>query len=265
MKTICFTIFIALLLLSNFSKSQDVSYLKEMPTSADVLNKIEGTDDLDEQYQQAAALTILNNVIRDLAGSRYFMTENGLTPLEKSYMDDYEQQIQKIYQNIEAQYSKDVMTINRMKFHYETDKEFNKKTLALLGANARKRYDEFKINLAEKNRKQTEANEESKIKLRESLVANKKAKEEEKRKESYKLLLLALGVLALAALVVMLYIFIIGRSGRLKRNYEMALRGTDKAAALQAGRKYYSFLRGGRLTIYDEQAIANDISTMKTI
>jgi hypothetical protein len=32
--------------------------------------------------------------------------------------------------------------------------------------------------------------------------------------------------------------------------------------ALQAGREYYASLRGGRLTIYDEQAIANDLSSI---
>ena len=32
--------------------------------------------------------------------------------------------------------------------------------------------------------------------------------------------------------------------------------------ALQAGRKYYASLRGGILTIYDEQAIANDLASI---
>jgi len=36
-------------------------------------------------------------------------------------------------------------------------------------------------------------------------------------------------------------------------------------SALQAGRKYYSSLRGGILTIYDEQAIANDLSSITPI
>ena len=51
---------------------------------------------------------------------------------------------------------------------------------------------------------------------------------------------------------------------RLKQIYDATLRGTDKAAALRAGRAYYQSLRGSKpLTIYDEQAIANDLSTMK--
>ena len=51
----------------------------------------------------------------------------------------------------------------------------------------------------------------------------------------------------------------------IKTNYEQALKGTDKNLALQLGRKYYSSLRNyGILTIYDEQALANDLSTMKT-
>jgi hypothetical protein len=35
--------------------------------------------------------------------------------------------------------------------------------------------------------------------------------------------------------------------------------------ALQAGRKYYASLRGGILTIYDEQAIANDLASITPI
>ena len=45
--------------------------------------------------------------------------------------------------------------------------------------------------------------------------------------------------------------------------YQEALRSVDKSRALVAGRKYYSRRRGGILSIYDEQAIANDMSTMK--
>ena len=44
--------------------------------------------------------------------------------------------------------------------------------------------------------------------------------------------------------------------------YQAALRSGDKGAALRAGRTYYSKLRGGNLTIYDEQALTNDLSTM---
>lgn len=49
----------------------------------------------------------------------------------------------------------------------------------------------------------------------------------------------------------------------LKQRYELALRGKDKQVALAAGRAYYSELRGGNLTIYDEQAIANDLAAME--
>jgi len=49
----------------------------------------------------------------------------------------------------------------------------------------------------------------------------------------------------------------------LKWRYDNSLKGTDKCAALEAGRAYYSALRKGKtLTIYDEQAIANDMATM---
>jgi hypothetical protein len=53
------------------------------------------------------------------------------------------------------------------------------------------------------------------------------------------------------------------KNEKLKAEYEEALKGNDKKVALEAGRKYYSSLRGnGKLTIYDEQAITNDLSTM---
>jgi hypothetical protein len=48
----------------------------------------------------------------------------------------------------------------------------------------------------------------------------------------------------------------------LKQSYEHELRHGTKQSALQVGRNYYAALRGGRLSVYDEQAIANDISTM---
>lgn len=49
----------------------------------------------------------------------------------------------------------------------------------------------------------------------------------------------------------------------LKLRYETALRGTDKRIALDCGRAYYAALRKKKqLTIYDEQAISNDLATM---
>lgn len=52
----------------------------------------------------------------------------------------------------------------------------------------------------------------------------------------------------------------------LKAKYVHALKGHDKGAALAAGRAYYASLRKDRmLTLYDEQAINNDISTMDTV
>jgi len=47
-----------------------------------------------------------------------------------------------------------------------------------------------------------------------------------------------------------------------KTEYESALKANDKVKALALGRIYYSLLRRGALTIYDEQAIANDLSTI---
>lgn len=49
-----------------------------------------------------------------------------------------------------------------------------------------------------------------------------------------------------------------------KARYDAAVARGDKSAALSLGREYYASMRSdGKLTIYDEQAIANDISTMK--
>lgn len=45
--------------------------------------------------------------------------------------------------------------------------------------------------------------------------------------------------------------------------YRNAIESGNKQAALNAGRAYYAELRGGELTMYDEQAIANDLSTIK--
>jgi len=49
----------------------------------------------------------------------------------------------------------------------------------------------------------------------------------------------------------------------LRNAYSSALSGTNKQAALIAGRSYYAALRkGGVLTSYDEAAINNDIAAM---
>lgn len=50
---------------------------------------------------------------------------------------------------------------------------------------------------------------------------------------------------------------------KLKQQYDKALRSGNKKAALDAGRSFYSKIRNGKLTIYDEQAITNDLTAMK--
>ncbi len=63
----------------------------------------------------------------------------------------------------------------------------------------------------------------------------------------------------------------IEKLAQLKVEYENLLNSGNKSQALNAGRAYYSWLRktakvmegeNGSLTIYDEQAITNDLSTM---
>ena len=49
---------------------------------------------------------------------------------------------------------------------------------------------------------------------------------------------------------------------QLEIDYKELLKGNDKTKALDAGRAYYSNLRGGKLTIYDEQALTNDLNSM---
>jgi hypothetical protein len=44
--------------------------------------------------------------------------------------------------------------------------------------------------------------------------------------------------------------------------YQQAITSGNKRNALDAGRAYYGKVRGGKLTIYDEQALTNDLSTM---
>ena len=49
----------------------------------------------------------------------------------------------------------------------------------------------------------------------------------------------------------------------LEREYKKALQNWDKPLALELGRKYYSFYRpDGKSTLYDEQAIANDLASI---
>jgi hypothetical protein len=58
--------------------------------------------------------------------------------------------------------------------------------------------------------------------------------------------------------------FRIEKTQTLLAAYKESLSGTDKQDALQRGRAYYAYLRGnGQLTIYDEQALANDLAAMK--
>ena len=50
----------------------------------------------------------------------------------------------------------------------------------------------------------------------------------------------------------------------LEAEYRKARLSGDKSKALEAGRAYYAHLRQGTLTIYDEQALSNDLATMAT-
>ena len=50
-----------------------------------------------------------------------------------------------------------------------------------------------------------------------------------------------------------------------EKDYRKALRGNDKAIALESGRQYYRLLRGKAkyTAMYDEIAMANDLAAMR--
>lgn len=72
--------------------------------------------------------------------------------------------------------------------------------------------------------------------------------------------------LALLILAVWWYIFDARRNRRkaaeLWQAYHQAIQDGNKRLALQLGRNYYSTLRGGKLSVFDELSIANDLSTI---
>jgi hypothetical protein len=71
-------------------------------------------------------------------------------------------------------------------------------------------------------------------------------------------------VILVVAIVIAAIVMQAKAKAKLKKAYDEALRGTNKKVALDAGRKYYASLRkDGRLTIYDEQAITNDVNAME--
>jgi hypothetical protein len=53
------------------------------------------------------------------------------------------------------------------------------------------------------------------------------------------------------------------RKQELWDQYQDALKGSDKQAAVNAGRAFFGFSRGGFTTSVDELAIQNDITAMK--
>jgi len=78
-----------------------------------------------------------------------------------------------------------------------------------------------------------------------------------------------MGVFITLAIVAVIVAIILNKNEKkrkleqLRLAYKQSLKGTNKSIALAAGRAYYSALREGKiLTMYDEQAITNDLSTM---
>lgn len=72
-----------------------------------------------------------------------------------------------------------------------------------------------------------------------------------------------LTIIVVLAVLVPIQIIKNKETDRIRQEYMDAMRRGDKSAALMHGRAYYSRMRGGSLTIYDEQAIANDLASMK--
>lgn len=84
--------------------------------------------------------------------------------------------------------------------------------------------------------------------------------------EDFRPILILVTLIILGVLARNFYLNIQWKKEMAKRReiYDRALSGTDKKAALEAGRAYYIATRyGNAITIYDEQAIANDLSVMK--
>ena len=76
-----------------------------------------------------------------------------------------------------------------------------------------------------------------------------------------KIILLSIGLL----LIIFIAVKSFNKTDRLKQlreRYEKALQGTDKEEALSAGRAYYSFLRGGEHSNYDDAVINHEIASM---
>lgn len=76
-------------------------------------------------------------------------------------------------------------------------------------------------------------------------------------------------MLIVIAIILFILIAVLVASGKskrlagLKQQYGKALQGSNRKAAPDAGRAYYAALRNDKaLTVYDEQAIANDLNTM---
>jgi hypothetical protein len=74
-------------------------------------------------------------------------------------------------------------------------------------------------------------------------------------------------LLGLAVVVGIIYYFVNASNTEERKKlwtaYHLAIKSGDKRAALIAGRAYYAKKRGGKPTSYDEQSIANDLSTME--
>jgi|GEM_PF-6041778 len=73
-------------------------------------------------------------------------------------------------------------------------------------------------------------------------------------------------IIIIIAVIIAAYVLKAQGISKAKQAYDRALQGQNKREALEAGRKYYSKLRkDGKLTIYDEQAITNDIAAMDSV
>ncbi|NHB69905.1 SHOCT domain-containing protein [Perlabentimonas gracilis] len=74
--------------------------------------------------------------------------------------------------------------------------------------------------------------------------------------------ILILGIITLVIFFVLREQYRSRKRAQLRNAYRNALKNGNKTKALAIGRRYYSYLRNGKLSIYDEQAINNDINTI---
>lgn len=111
------------------------AYLKEMPSSRDVLTKTKGSDELDTQARRAATFARLTTIMKEMQGRREFHDQ---TPGELKLMSEYGMQISRIQTEVIASLppkervgtdSKRAKWFSKS-WHYEFDEHFKREVMS---------------------------------------------------------------------------------------------------------------------------------------